>query len=206
MSFYKGYQDLLTQPSHPGKLNPTSGRAPSIYRHASNMRNLVNSCSRDRPQFKFSLYLIRRISFGMCNECSCSPQPSSGADGCIAKWLFCRMVLIARNFLQTSMEAAVNGAAFDGVEDTSPGTLTTPVAHLELSRLFAMVDVVWMGNVESFEMSRPSCALDSSAATECLEMSGSSVDNSAECLEIPTSPIAWSTTRLRAGDVQSLDC
>ncbi|KAJ7788638.1 hypothetical protein B0H14DRAFT_3503988 [Mycena olivaceomarginata] len=101
------------------------------------------------------------------------------------------MVFIVHNIIQTSSEATVIGAAFDGIEDTNPWTdsvslslltFPTPDAELNLSHLFAMVDVVWMGNSERLEMSRSAETLDNSAA-ERLEMSASCIDNSAAKLE-----------------------
>lgn len=119
------------------------------------------------------------------------------------------MVFIVHNIIQTSCEVAVTVEASDSVEDTNPWTdsvslslltFPTPVADLDPSHLFAMVDVVWMGSVERLEM--PSLrafdnsaakrlemsrsflgALDASAAN-CLEMSGlATIDNSATCSE-----------------------
>ncbi|KAJ7873612.1 hypothetical protein B0H14DRAFT_3438178 [Mycena olivaceomarginata] len=101
------------------------------------------------------------------------------------------MVFIVHNIIQTSSEATVIGAAFDGIEDTNPWTdsvspslltFPTPDAELNLSHLFAMVDVVWMGDAERLEMSRSAETLDNSAA-ERLEMSASCIDNSAAKLE-----------------------
>ncbi|KAJ7301410.1 hypothetical protein DFH08DRAFT_827606 [Mycena albidolilacea] len=91
----------------------------------------------------------------------------------------------------TSSEATVIGAAFDSVEDTnlwtdsvsfSLLTFPTPDTELNLSHLFAMVDVVWMRDAERLEMSRSAETLDNSAA-ECLEMSASCIDNLAAKLE-----------------------
>ncbi|KAJ7321086.1 hypothetical protein DFH08DRAFT_1086012 [Mycena albidolilacea] len=91
----------------------------------------------------------------------------------------------------TSSEATVIGAVFDGIEDTNPWTdsvslslltFPTPDAELNLSHLFAMVDVVWMGDAKRLEMSGSAETLDNSAA-ERLEMSASCIDNSAAKLE-----------------------
>jgi hypothetical protein len=104
---------------------------------------------------------------------------------------FCRIVFIVHNIIQTSSEATVIGAAFDGIEDTNPWTdsvslslltFPTPDAELNLSHLFAMGDVVWMGDAERLEMSRSAETLDNSAA-ERLEMSALCIDNLAAKLE-----------------------